>query len=73
MWAPKGTPKQVIAALNAAVVAALADPAVRGKFAELGQVIPPPAEQTPEALGALRKAEADRWWPIIRAAGIKPE
>jgi tripartite-type tricarboxylate transporter receptor subunit TctC len=73
MWAPKGTPKDVIAALNAAVVAALADPAVRGKFAELGQVIPPRAEQTPEALGALRKAEADRWWPIIKAAGIKPE
>jgi tripartite-type tricarboxylate transporter receptor subunit TctC len=73
MWAPKGTPKQVIAALNAAVVTALADPAVRSKFAELGQVIPPRAEQTPEALGALRKAEADRWWPIIKAAGIKPE
>ncbi len=73
MWAPKGTPKRVIAALNAAVVVALADPAVRGKFAELGQVIPPRAEQTPEVLGALRKAEADRWWPIIRAAGIKPE
>jgi len=73
MWAPKGTPKDVVTALNAAVVAALADPAVRGKFAELGQVIPPRAEQTPEALGALRKAEADRWWPIIKAAGIKPE
>ena len=73
MWAPKGTPKDVIMALNAAVVAALADPAVRTKFAELGQVIPPRAEQTPEALGALRKAEADRWWPIIKAAGIKPE
>jgi tripartite-type tricarboxylate transporter receptor subunit TctC len=73
MWAPKDTPKDVIAALNAAVVAALADPAVRGKFAELGQVIPPRAAQTPEALGVLRKAEADKWWPIIRAAGIKPE
>jgi tripartite-type tricarboxylate transporter receptor subunit TctC len=73
MWAPNGTPKAVITALNMAVVAALADPAVRGKFAELGQVIPPRAEQTPEALGALRKTEADRWWPIIKAAGIKPE
>src|SRR5262245_51724826 len=73
MWVPKETPKEVIATLNAAVVAALADPAVRSKFAELGQVIPPRAEQTPEALGALRKAEADRWWPIIKAAGIKPE
>jgi len=73
MWAPKGTSKEMIATLNAAVVAALADPAVRGKLADLGQVIPPRAEQTPEALGALRKAEADRWWPIIKAAGIKPE
>jgi len=73
LWAPRGTPGEVVAKLNAAVVAALADPAVRGKFAELGQVIPPRAEQTPEALGALRKAEADRWWPIIKAAGIKPE
>jgi len=73
MWAPKGTPKEMIAALNGAVAAALADPAVRGKLADLGQVIPPRAEQTPEALGALRKAEADKWWPIIRAAGIKPE
>jgi tripartite-type tricarboxylate transporter receptor subunit TctC len=73
MWAPKGTPKDMIATLNAAVVAALADPAVRGKFADLGQVIPPRAEQTPDALGALRKAEADKWWPIIKAAGIKPE
>jgi tripartite-type tricarboxylate transporter receptor subunit TctC len=73
MWAPKGTPKEMIAALNAAVVAALANPAVRGKLADLGQVIPPRAEQTPDALGALRKAEADKWWPIIKAAGIKPE
>jgi tripartite-type tricarboxylate transporter receptor subunit TctC len=73
MWAPKGTPKDMIATLNAAVVAALADPAVRGKFADLGQVIPPRAEQTSDALGALRKAEADKWWPIIKAAGIKPE
>jgi len=73
MWAPKGTPKEVIATLNAAVLAALGDPAVRGKLAELGQVIPPSAEQTPDALGALRKAEAAKWWPIIKAAGIKPE
>jgi tripartite-type tricarboxylate transporter receptor subunit TctC len=63
----------VIAVLNAAVVAALADTTVRGKFAELGQVIPPRTVQTPEALGALRMAEADKWWPIIKAAGIKPE
>jgi tripartite-type tricarboxylate transporter receptor subunit TctC len=73
MWAPKGTPKEMIATLNAAVVAALADPTVRGKLADLGQVIPPRAEQTSDALGALRKAEADKWWPIVKAAGIKPE
>jgi tripartite-type tricarboxylate transporter receptor subunit TctC len=73
LWAPKGTPKDVIATLNAAAVAALADSGVRAKLAELGQVIPPPAEQTPEALATLRKAEADKWWPIIKAAGIKPE
>lgn len=73
LWAPKGTPKDIIATLNSAAVAALADPSVRAKFADLGQVIPPRVEQTPEALGALRRAEADKWWPIIKAAGIKPE
>jgi tripartite-type tricarboxylate transporter receptor subunit TctC len=73
LWAPKGTPKDIVARLNAAAVAALADAGVRGKLGELGLVIPPPGEQTPEALGALRQAEADKWWPIIRAAGIKPE
>jgi tripartite-type tricarboxylate transporter receptor subunit TctC len=73
LWAPKGTPKDMIATLNAAAVAALADTGLREKLAGLGQVIPPRAEQTPEALGAPRKAEADKWWPIIKAAGIKPE
>jgi tripartite-type tricarboxylate transporter receptor subunit TctC len=73
LFAPKGTPKDMIARINSAAGAALADPAVRARLAELGQVIPLPAEQTPDALGALRKAEADKWWPIIRAAGLKPE
>ena len=73
MWAPKATPKDMIARLNAAVVAALADNAVREKLAALGQVIQARAEQTPEALGALRKAEADKWWPIIKAAGLKAQ
>jgi len=73
LWAPARTPKDVIARLNAAVVDALADPAVRKRLAELGQEIPPREEQTPEALGAHHKAEIEKWWPIIKAAGIKAE
>src|SRR3954470_5953638 len=73
LWAPKGTPKDTIARLNAAAVAALADSAVRARLAELGQVVPPADQQTPEALGVLRAAEAAKWWPIIKAAGIKAE
>jgi tripartite-type tricarboxylate transporter receptor subunit TctC len=73
LWAPKGTPKDVIAKLNAAVVDALADPAVRQRFADAGLEIPPRDKQTPDALGAYHKAEADKWWPIIKAANIKVE
>jgi tripartite-type tricarboxylate transporter receptor subunit TctC len=73
LWAPKGTPKDVIAKLNAAVVEALADPTVRQRFADAGLEIPPRAQQTPEALGAHHKAEIDKWWPIIKAASIKVE
>jgi tripartite-type tricarboxylate transporter receptor subunit TctC len=73
LWAPKGTPHEIVDKLNAAAVAALADAGVRGKLDNLGLVIPPRAEQTPQALDALRKAEAAKWWPIIKAAGIKPE
>jgi len=73
LWAPRGTPKDIIAKLNAAAMAALADPAVRTRLAELGQGLPPREQQTPEALGMLRKNEAEKWWPIIRAAGVKPE
>jgi tripartite-type tricarboxylate transporter receptor subunit TctC len=73
LWAPKGTPKEVIARLNAAVREALADPAVRKRLSDIGQVIPPPDQLTPEALAAHHKAEIDKWWPLVRAAGIKIE
>jgi tripartite-type tricarboxylate transporter receptor subunit TctC len=73
IWAPKGTPKDVIAKLNAAVVAALADPLVQQRFRDAGQSIWPGKQQTPEALAAHQKAEIEKWWPIIKAAGIKVE
>jgi tripartite-type tricarboxylate transporter receptor subunit TctC len=69
-WAPKGTPKDVIAKLNAATVEALADPAVQKRFTELGLDVAPREQQTPEGLAAFQKAEIDKWWPIIKAAGI---
>jgi tripartite-type tricarboxylate transporter receptor subunit TctC len=71
IWAPKGTPRDVIARLNAAVVAALADGPTREKLAALGMEIVPRERQGPEALGAHQKAEIDKWWPIIKAADIK--
>jgi tripartite-type tricarboxylate transporter receptor subunit TctC len=73
LWVPKGTPKNVIGKLNAAVVESLADPAVRRRLAEFGQEIFARDQQTPEALGAYQNAEIDKWWPIIKAAGIKLE
>ena len=73
MWAPKDTPKDVVARLNAAVVTALADPLVQQRFKDMGQSTWPRARQTPEALAAHQKAEIERWWPIIRAIGIKPQ
>ncbi len=73
LWAPRGTPKDVVARLNAAVVDALADPAVRSRLAELGQEVFPREQQTPDRLGALQKAEIEKWWPMIKAANIKAE
>jgi tripartite-type tricarboxylate transporter receptor subunit TctC len=73
IWAPKGTPKGVIAKLNAAVVETLADPGVRQRFNELGHEIAPPEQQSPAALAAYHRAEIDKWWPIIKAANIKLE
>ena len=71
LWAPKGTPKEIIVRLNSAVRSALADPKVRQRYTDQGQAIPPPDQQTPEALGKLQKAEIAKWWPIIKAAGIE--
>jgi tripartite-type tricarboxylate transporter receptor subunit TctC len=73
MWAPKGTTKDVVAKLNAAVVDALAHPTVRQQLADLGQEVPLRDQQTPEALRAFQRAEIEKWWPIIKAANIRAE
>jgi len=73
LWLPKGTPKNITAKLNAAVMDALADPMMRARLADLAQETFPRAQQTPEALGAFQKAEIEKWWPIIKAAGIKAD
>jgi tripartite-type tricarboxylate transporter receptor subunit TctC len=73
LWASKGTPKDIVAKLNAAAVAALADPAVQKRLAEQGHEIAPREQQTPEGFAAFHKAEIERWWPVIKGAGIKAE
>jgi tripartite-type tricarboxylate transporter receptor subunit TctC len=73
IWAPKGTPKNVIARINAAIVDGLSDAAVRQRLADLGQQIVPREQQTPEALAAFHQAEVEKWWPIIKAGNIKGE
>jgi tripartite-type tricarboxylate transporter receptor subunit TctC len=73
LWAPKGTPKDIIARLNAAAVSTLADPGLRAKLVDLAQEIFPPEQQTPEALLAFHQAEIEKWWPIIKAADIKAQ
>jgi tripartite-type tricarboxylate transporter receptor subunit TctC len=73
IWAPKATPRDIITKLNAAIVDALADTNVRARFSDLGQEIPPREEQTTQALAAFHKAEIDKWFPLIRGAGIRAE
>ena len=73
LWAPKDTPKEAVAKLNHAVAEAFADAKIQQRMADLGMEIPPRDQQTPEALGAWHRAETEKWWPIIKAAGIKVE
>jgi tripartite-type tricarboxylate transporter receptor subunit TctC len=72
-FAPKGTPKDIIAKLNGAMVEALADPAIKAKFAELGLDVASREQQSPEGLAAFHKSEIEKWWPIIKAGNIKAE
>ena len=73
MWAPKGTPRPVIAKLADAVAKAFSDPAVIKRLGELGQDIPPREQMGPKVLAAYHKSEIDKWWPLIKGAGIKAE
>ena len=73
LWVPRDTPKDIIARLNATLVKVLADPSAQKRFEELGIQISPPDQQSPEALRAFQKAEAERWWPIIKASNLRAE
>lgn len=73
LWVPRDTSKDIVAKLNAALVQVLADPTVKRRLDDLGIQITPLAQQSPEALRAFQKAEAERWWPIIKVSGIKAE
>src|SRR5262249_61267315 len=73
LWVPRGTPKSAIETLTKAAMDALASEEIRRRLEDLGQVIPPPDQQTAEALGAYHKAEIEKWWPIIKAANINVE
>ena len=73
IWVPAKTPRDIITKLNASIVETLAEDNIRKRFTDIGQDIPPRAEQTPQALAAYHKAEIDKWWPLMKAAGIKGE
>ena len=73
LWVAKGTPEDIVAKLNAAVSQALDDPALKKRFSDIGQEIWPKEQQNPAALAAQQKAEIERWWPIIKEAGIKTQ
>ena len=73
IWALKGTPKPIIDKLNAAVVAAVDDPTLRERLTALGRVLFPREQMTPQVLAALQRTEIEKWWPIIKAAGIRGE
>jgi tripartite-type tricarboxylate transporter receptor subunit TctC len=73
LWLPAQTPAPIVAKLTAAVQDAFADPNVRRRLAEVGQELPPLEQQTPMGLAAFHKASIDRWWPVIRAANLRPE
>ena len=73
LWAPRGTPKDIIDKLNAAAIKALQDPEIRRKLEDLGQDIPTPEQMKSDAFGAYQKAEFAKWKPIIDKAGIKIE
>jgi tripartite-type tricarboxylate transporter receptor subunit TctC len=73
LFAPRATPREIVAKLNAAMMHGLADPKVQGRFADLGLDVASREQQTPEGLAAFHKGELDKWWPIIKSAGIKVE
>jgi len=73
LWVPKGTPREIVAKLNAAAVEALNDPTVKGQFDNLGLQMPPAGQTTPEALGAWQQSEIAKWWPVLKTAHVSVE